>query len=150
MWRVYTHSGLSVIGFNDSLPTVIICTAIMHELMFTAHLDLSTICEELAIVKYKWREIGLKLHIPYHKLKEFQEEKDRFVEVINYWLNGNVEDVPVTWRSIVTVLESSSVDERGLAKTIMDKYCQSEPNNSKGSYHSKNCCKHMQYILYKL
>ena len=29
----------------------------------------------------------------------------------------------------MAVLESSSVDERGLAKTIMDKYC---PNNSRG------------------
>ena len=28
---------------------------------YTAHLDLSTICEELAKVKYKWWDIGLKL-----------------------------------------------------------------------------------------
>ena len=98
----------------------------------TAFLDLSTICEELATVKYKWRDIGLKLHVPYHKLKEFEGTKNPFVEVINYWLNGNVKDVPVTWRSIVTVLESSSVDERGLGKTITKKYCQLESINDKG------------------
>ena len=94
----------------------------------TAHLelDLSTICEELAEVKYKWWNIGLKLRVPYHKLKEFEKESDPFAAVMNYWLNGNVKDVQVTWRSIVTALESSSVDERGLAKSIMDKYCQSE------------------------
>ena len=104
----------------------------ISDFMLTAHLDLSTICEELAKVKYKWRDIGLKLHVPYHKLKELEEEKNPFPTIIYYWLNGNIEDLPVTWRSIVAVLESSSVDERGLAKTIMDKYCQSEHNNSKG------------------
>ena len=74
-------------------------------------------------MKYKWRAIGLKLHVPFHKLKEFEEEKNPFVQVINYWLDGYVKDVPVTWRSIVVILESSSVDERSLAKTIMAKYC---------------------------
>ena len=101
-------------------------------LLYTAHLDLSTICEELAKVKYKWWDIGLKLHIPYHKLKEFEKEADPLAAVINYWLNGNVENVPVTWRSIVAVLESSSVDEKGLAKTIGDKYCQFDSPDDKG------------------
>ena len=77
-------------------------------------------------MKYKWSNVGLKLRVPYHKLKEFEGTKNPFVEVINYWLKGNVKDVPVTWRFIVTVLESSSLDERGLAKTIMEKYCPSE------------------------
>ena len=80
-------------------------------------------------MKYKWRDIGLKLHVAYHKLKEFEKEGDPFAAVMNYWLKGNVKDVPVTWRSIVTVLESSSVDERGLAKTMMKKYCLSESSD---------------------
>ena len=83
-------------------------------------------------MKYKWWDIGLKLHTPFHKLKEFEKEANPLAAMINYWLNGNVKDVPVTWRSIVTVLESSSVDERGLAKTIMDRYCQSESVSNKG------------------
>ena len=79
-------------------------------------------------MKYKWWDIGMKLHVPYHKLKEFKKEPESraFAAVINYWLNGNVKDVPVTWRSLVAVLKSSIVDERGLAKTIMEKYCPSE------------------------
>ena len=93
---------------------------------------MSTICEELAKVKYKWWDIGLKLHIPYHKLKAFEKEANPLAAVIIHWLNGNVEDIPVSWRSIVVVLEASSVDERGLAKTIMDKYCQSELTNERG------------------
>ena len=57
-------------------------------------------------MKYKWWDIGMKLHVPYHKLKEFEKEPEL--------------------RSLVAVLESSSVDERGLAKTIVKKYCPSE------------------------
>ena len=102
-------------------------------LVHAAQLDLGTACEELATVKYKWRDIGLKLHVPYHKLKEFEKEANPLVEVINYWLNGNVKDVPVTWKSVVTVLESSSVDERGLAKIIMKKYYHSESTIDKGT-----------------
>ena len=83
-------------------------------------------------MKYKWRVIGLKLNVPYHKLMEFEDAKNPFVEVINYWLNGNVKDVPVTWRSIVTALESSSVSETSLAKKILEKYCPSEPTTNKG------------------
>ena len=88
--------------------------------------DLGTICEELATVKCKWRDIGLMLKVPYHTLKEFKRDSSPLIEVMNYWLSGNIKDVPVTWRFLVTVLESSSVDERGLAKTIMEKYCPSE------------------------
>ena len=105
-----------------------------YMILLAAHLDLRTICEELATVKVKWSDIGLQLNIPLYKLKEFEGEKNPFASVIDYWLNGNVTDVPVTWKSIVTVLESRSVDEGGLAKTIMKKYCQSEPNISKGKY----------------
>ena len=82
-------------------------------------------------MRYKWKDIGLRLDIPFHILREFEEKQNPFSEVIYYWLNGNVEDVPVTWRSIVAVLASSTVEERGLAKTITHKYCQfeSSPNN---------------------
>ena len=74
-------------------------------------------------MKYKWRDIGLMLQVPYYKLEEFKRDSNPLIKVINYWLDGNVKDVSVTWRSIVTVLGSSIVDEIRLAKTIMAKYC---------------------------
>ena len=74
------------------------------------------------------------LSIPYHKLKTFEEEADPLAAILNYWLNGNVEDVPATWKSLVAALEADSVGEGGLAKTIMGKYCQSEPVRNKGMY----------------
>ena len=89
-------------------------------------------------MRYKWWNIGIKLHVPYHKLKEFEKESDSFAATINYWLNGNVKNVPVTWRSIVAVLEASSVDERGLAQKIVKKYCQSESNIDKGNTKSQH------------
>ena len=86
-------------------------------------LDLSTICEELAIVKHKWWDIGLSLHVPFYKLKKFEKEVAPLAASINYLLNGNVKDVSVTWRSIATALESTLVAEKGLARIIMNKYC---------------------------
>ena len=101
-------------------------------ILIIGHLDLSTIHEELITVKYKWRDIGLMLNVPYYKLREFGKESNPFAAIIDYWLKGNVEDVPVTWRSIVAVLESNSLDEKGLARTIMNKYCQPETDSNKG------------------
>ena len=61
--------------------------------------------------------------IPLHKLKEFEEEDDPLAAAIDYWLRGNVESVPVNWKSIVDALKSGHVDESGLAKRIASKYC---------------------------
>ena len=47
-------------------------------------------------------------------------------EAVDYWLNGNVEGVPVSWRSVVEALKSSG--ETGLAKRIEKKYCQQQDN----------------------
>ena len=86
------------------------------------HLHLHTVCELLAKVRHKWWTIGTKLHIPYQKLREFEVESDPFEAIINYWVKGNIPDVPVTWTSIIAVLESSAVDERRLAQVISEKY----------------------------
>lgn len=87
-------------------------------------LDLKTVCEKLGEVTYKWFKIGIQLGIPYHKLMEFREESEPFIAVINYWLKGNVEDVPLIWSSIVTALSSRFVGEVGLARRISKEcYC---------------------------
>ena len=81
------------------------------------------ICSELAVAAYKWYKIGFQLGIPYHKLKEFEEERDPLIAAIDYWLNGNVEGVSISWSSIVTALKSSHVGEIGLANRIIKKHC---------------------------
>ena len=59
-------------------------------------------------------------------LKEFQKEDDPLAAAVDYWLNGNVERVPVSWRSIVAALNSTCVWENLLAKRISEKYCQQQ------------------------
>ena len=78
------------------------------------------------MVAHKWFKIGVQLDVPRHKLKEFEKEDDPLSAVIDYWLNGNVEGVPVSWRSIVAALESSHVGEIGRANRISMKYCQQQ------------------------
>ena len=89
-------------------------------------MTLRIICDELGEVAHKWFKIGVQLGIPRHILKEFEKETDPLSAVIDYWLNGNVEDleVPVSWRSVVAALESRHVMETGLANRISRKYCQ--------------------------
>ena len=79
---------------------------------------------ELGQIKYKLFEIGIQLGISHGKLKEFEKEADPLSAMIDYWLNGNVEEASVSWRSVVAALESSHVGETGLANKIKKKYCQ--------------------------
>ena len=84
---------------------------------------LRAICEELSKADHKRFEIGIQLGIPRGKLEKFEKKDDPLSAIIDFWLRGNVKDVPVSWRSIVAALESSHVDEAGLANRISKKYC---------------------------
>ena len=99
----------------------------LRNLIQSAHTEPPTLkitCMELGRVACKWFKIGIQLGIPRGKLKEFEKEDDPLSAIIDYWLSGNVgEDDPVSWRSIVAALESSHVDEPGLANRISKKYC---------------------------
>lgn len=95
------------------------------------------ICDELGEVVYKWKRIGLHLGIPHHKLMEFKKDDDPLIRAVNYWLKGNVEDVAISWKSIVAALNSSHVREAGLAKRLSKKYCnegEGKGNTLAGSY----------------
>ncbi len=85
---------------------------------------MKTICDELGQVIYKWFKIGVQLGIPYEKLMEFKKEEDPLAAAVTYWLKGNVDIPPVSWKSVVDALKSPHVGEIGLAKRISRKYCQ--------------------------
>ena len=89
------------------------------------------VCNELGVLKYKWRQIGAQLGIPHYKLEEFAKKDDSLATLVDYWLCGNVEGVPPSWQSIVKALESSHVGERGLARRIGNKYCGKEGDKGK-------------------
>ena len=65
-----------------------------------------------------WFKIGIQLNIPYHKLKEFENEHNPLEEAINYFLNGNVKGVALSWDSIVEALKSEHVGEPALALRV--------------------------------
>ena len=88
-------------------------------------------CNELGTVRHKAYDIGIQLGVPRSKMMEFKQQGDLLSAAVDYWLSGNVPDVPITWESIVEALESDYVGEPGCASKIRTKYC--EASSVKGS-----------------
>ena len=86
---------------------------------------MKNLTEKLADVFSEFFGIGLQLGIDESKLKEFEHNYQsagrRFSEVISYWLRRNT-DTPVTWESLITVLKSRSVNQKGLAQSLEEQY----------------------------
>ena len=120
-----------------------------------ASLKVRKIREELAKVVHLWFKIGVQLGVPHHKLMEFQKLDDPLTVVIDYWLNGNVKEVTISWKSIVAALKSDHVGETGLARRICKKYCQLQEDELKGeqgqymivSVHIQPACDPIAFIL---
>ncbi len=94
---------------------------------------LRTVCNELGEVEYKAFKIGIQLGISRSKMLLFKQKDDILSEVVDFWLRGNVPDVPITWGSVVKALKSKQVGEPGLAKVISEKYCcQQREEDEKG------------------
>ena len=72
----------------------------------------------------KWFQIGVQLGINETSLHQIEADyrtmDRRFSEMISFWLNGNTQ-VPITWKSLIEVLESRFVNKKGLAKKIRKK-----------------------------
>ena len=72
----------------------------------------------------KWFRIGVQLGLSESKLRQIGADYHTvdmcFAEVISFWLNGNT-TVAMSWKSLVEVLESPFVDEKGLAKRLREK-----------------------------
>ena len=72
----------------------------------------------------KWFQIGVQLGINETNLHQIEADYHtvdrRFSEMISFWLNGNTQ-VPITWKSLIEVLESRFVNKKGLAKKIRKK-----------------------------
>ena len=85
---------------------------------------------ELCSVIDKWFRIGVQLGLDETKLNQIEADHRnvdrRFSEVISFWLNKNTQG-PVSWRSLVEVLESPFVNEKGLARRLREKGGMGEP-----------------------
>lgn len=80
---------------------------------------------ELDSVVSKWFQIGIQLGVSESRLHQIEADhrtSDRCLsEVIIFWLNGNT-NADITWESLITALEASGVNEKGLAKSLIQKY----------------------------
>ena len=79
-------------------------------------------CDELGEVKSKAYTIGIRLGIPREQMVKFKQEGDVLSSAVDYWLCGNVKDVPVTWAFLAEALDSDYVGASGCAKKIREKY----------------------------
>ena len=107
---------------------------------YPANFTLREICNALATVKYKWFSIGIQLRVPYHKLKEFENEANPLEETVNYFRKGNVEGVPLSWDSIATALKSDHVGEPALAKHLQNVYTQQGHEPQQGAAEGMLIC----------
>ena len=82
-------------------------------------------------MRTNWTKFGLQLGVSQCKLKEFEDERDPFAAVLDYWLAGNIKDAPKDWSTILKVLESNYVDESGLAGKIREKFSIQPENRGK-------------------
>ena len=83
--------------------------------------NLKTLLNELASVQHKSHKICIQLGISNSKFHEFKKDGDPFIEGLDYWLKGKT-DVPTTWESVVAAMESLSVEEPGLAKSLRERW----------------------------
>ena len=98
----------------------------MHHFFLFVVPTLRTLLNELAPVKHKWHKICIQLGISNSELSEFKKIRDDpLIEGLDYWLNGNT-DVPITWGSVVAVLESPDVRENLLAEKLRKKWTTSK------------------------
>ena len=71
----------------------------------------------------KYFSIGIQLGVPDYQISVFErtynfDARRCFPEVISYWLNN----AGVSWDSLITALESLSVNEKKLASELRKKY----------------------------
>ena len=98
--------------------------------MIVIDIELKTLISELAKVKNKWYEIGIRLDVEASKLDTFETENKTvskcLIATLRYWLDGNT-DLPVCWESIISALSDPSVDEPGHARMLQKKFCKETP-----------------------
>ena len=101
---------------------------------------LKELLTELHPVRNSWYNIGLLLDIPHLTLTCFQQKykhMNLMREVLMYWLETAVDPRPC-WKTIVTALRSSLVNENYLADKLESKYCASvQLMKEKSSSHTK-------------
>ena len=86
---------------------------------------LPTLMNELSVLSHKWESISNALQIPRHRSDYIRVHQRTSSEclysVLEYWLMSNT-DIPVTWESVVEILDSYYIGERTLAEKLRKQY----------------------------
>ena len=80
-------------------------------------------------------------------LEDLRMKDDPLSAVVECWLQGNAKNsLPLSWKSIVSALNSNHVSEWGLAERIEKKYCHGEETvNDEGEITYCMCRKTLHY-----
>ena len=78
-----------------------------------------------AKIPHKWKQVAIQLELSRGEIKAVEKDEDtsfdRFMAILDEWKQSAA--VPYTWKTIVTVLKSASVDEVRLANELEKDFC---------------------------
>ncbi|CAI8028073.1 hypothetical protein GBAR_LOCUS15995 [Geodia barretti] len=78
-----------------------------------------------AVIPHKWKEVAIQLDLSRSERKAIEKDEDKsfdcFIAVLEQW--KQTANLPYTWKTIVTVLKSASVDETRLAEKLEKDFC---------------------------
>ena len=78
-----------------------------------------------AIIPHKWKQVAIQLELSRGERKGIEKDEDecfdRFTAVLEQWKQSA--SLPYTWKTLVTALKSTSVDEQTLAEHLERDFC---------------------------
>ena len=78
-----------------------------------------------AIIPHKWKQVAIQLELSKGERKAIEKDEDecfdRFMAVLEQWKQSA--SLPYTWKTLITALKSTSVDEQSLAEQLQRDFC---------------------------
>lgn len=78
-----------------------------------------------AVIPHKWKQVAIQLDLSRGERKAIEKDEDesfdRFMAVLEQWKQSASQ--PYTWKTIVMVLKSTSVQEPKLAEELEKEFC---------------------------
>ena len=96
-----------------------------------------------AIIPSKWVQVAIQLEIGMGAIDAIRRDKhecfEQFMAILDIWERSS--SPPFTWNTLVSVLKSSSVNEKVLAKELEREFCGvGVPSHSIESSSAKKQC----------
>ena len=79
-----------------------------------------------AIIPHKWNQVAIQLELDRGVRNRIERDGkgcclDQFVAVLDEWKQS--ENLPYTWKTLISVLKSASVGEIALAERLQKEFC---------------------------